>query len=243
MHIIKLNATDSTNTYLKKRRLSETLTDWTTIVAHEQQKGRGQSQNVWESEPGKNLTFSVLKNFKSFHIDKRFLINVCVSLAVIDFLKEYSIPDLSIKWPNDILSGNTKVCGILIENVLFGEHIKAAILGIGLNVNQTSFKSVSNASSMSLLSKRQFNLDELLITLVPQMKDYFNQLAKEQDTVLWNTYTDLLFRKDKPSTFEGTDNTRFMGIIRGVSTAGKLVVELEDGVIAQFDLKQLRLLY
>lgn len=243
MRIIKLNATDSTNAYLKNLRQLETLQDLTTVVAHEQSEGRGQVGASWESEAGKNLTLSVLKKFESLPIADRFLVNICVSLAIVASLKEFSVPDLHIKWPNDILSGHAKICGILIENILSGEQIKSAIVGIGLNVNQTIFNTVSNASSMKLLLGKSFNLDELLRTLLTNLKGYFNHLDDADHTFLWEAYTDVLFQKDEPSTFEGVEKNQFTGIIKGVSGDGKLIVELEDALLTEFDLKEVRLLY
>ena len=162
MQIIKLSATDSTNAYLKSLAQSEILDDHTIVVADEQRKGRGQMGADWQSEAGKNLTFSLLKHFDHLLIENRFRLNICVSLAIAGALSEQHVPNLSIKWPNDILSGNAKICGILIENILMGDKIRTSIIGIGLNVNQMTFDNLENVSSLKLLLGRTLNLDELL---------------------------------------------------------------------------------
>jgi len=99
MQIIKLDATDSTNQYLKDLMLTDVPVDFTVVVAKEQRKGRGQMGTVWQSENGKNLTFSVLKKIKNLDVNNQYELNICVSLAIIESLKAISVPNLSIKWP------------------------------------------------------------------------------------------------------------------------------------------------
>lgn len=243
MQVIKLNATDSTNTYLKKLGQTVHLSDYTVVVAAAQLKGKGQLGAIWQSEPGKNLTFSLLKKFDNLAVNDCFLVNICISLAISNCLKEYSVPDVSIKWPNDILSGTTKICGILIENLIQSNQIKSSIIGVGLNVNQVSFTTLANASSLKLLLGKTFNLDELQTRLLYFAKNYFSMFDSSAFDQLRNEYQAALFRKDKPSTFMDQNGKRFMGFIRGVSVHGKLLVELEGAITQEFDLKQLRLLY
>ncbi|CAZ94757.1 biotin--[acetyl-CoA-carboxylase] ligase [Zobellia galactanivorans] len=243
MQLIKLNATDSTNAYLKRLLPDSSLTDFTVVMAEEQLKGKGQMGAVWESEAGKNLTISVLKNELHLVADDFFALNICVSLAVYDVLKAYQVPNLSIKWPNDILSGTSKICGILIENLLSGGQINTAVIGIGLNVNQTFFGNVENASSLKLILGKNFNLDELLHAIVESLKQNFLKIKVGPMVKLWQAYEEVLFRKDKPSTFENRNGELFMGFIRGISPKGKLVIALEDNIMQEFDIKEVKLLY
>ncbi len=243
MHIIKLDATDSTNTYLKNMAKRTEVDDFTTVVTRHQTNGKGQMGAAWESEPGKNLTFSTLKKFNHLSITNGFLLNICASLAILNALKHFSIPNLHVKWPNDILSGNAKICGILVENVLVGKQIKYAIVGIGLNVNQTTFHTVSNATSMKLLLGQSFNLDEVHKTIMLKYRELFSLLKQKSFESLRTTYENELFRKDKPSTFKNREGAFLTGFIRGVSEQGKLRVELEDAVLMEFDLKEVQLLY
>lgn len=243
MHIIKLDATDSTNTHLKNLARQNDLHDFTTVVTDKQLKGKGQMGATWESEPDKNLTFSTLKNFNTFAVTDAFLLNICASLAVSTALKQFLITDVYVKWPNDILSGNLKICGILIENMLVGNQIKTSIIGMGLNVNQTIFHTVSNATSMKLLLGYTVNLDEVRDTIINELKNLLLFLERGEFDFLRNTYEEQLFRKDKPSTFKNLEGVIFMGFIRGVSPEGRLLVELEDSVLKEYDLKQVKLLY
>lgn len=243
MQIVKLNATDSTNLYLKNLILSTSPKDYTVVVAETQLKGRGQMGTTWESEAGKNLTFSVLKRIVGVSVSDQFRLNQCVSLAIYETLWQLQVPDLSIKWPNDILSGRSKVCGILIENILSGNKLQASIIGIGLNVNQMEFNNLPNVSSLKRLLGQSLNLEELLRSIIDNLKRQFTSLTKEFDQSLGKTYEEKLFRKDKPSSFKNKQDELFMGFIRGVSPEGKLIVALEDNLIKEFDLKEIKLLY
>ena len=242
MEIIKLDATESTNQYAKDLLLSNTIISPTVIVAKKQLSGRGQMGTVWDSEEGKNLTFSVVWFFNDFKATQQIAINMAVSLAIINALKTYFLPHLKIKWPNDILSGNEKVCGILIENILQGNQIYASVIGIGLNINQNEFKGLPNASSLKQILGTSFNLDEVLQNVLENLEFQLKNI-KEDKVILKQKYEDLLFRKDKPTTFENSKGEFFMGFIKGVSDQGKLIVALEDNAFKEFDLKEIKLRY
>ena len=241
--IIKLDATDSTNLYLKDLLSSQTLHDYTTVVTKKQVKGRGQMGTSWQSEEGKNLTFSVLRRFDSLQVVHQFNLNICVSLAVYHVLKDLNIPNLKVKWPNDIMSGADKICGILIENVLKGRLIQNSIIGIGLNVNQTSYENLEKVASLKSLTGQHFDLDELLHQIIEKLKSYFVGVEQKTVTQMLPAYEELLFRKDKPSTFKGMKGEIYMGFVRGVSPNGKLLIELEDKIFKAFGLKEVSLLY
>lgn len=239
MQIIKLDATDSTNDYLKKMAISHSLPDYTIVTTELQQKGKGQMGSRWTSEKGKNLTFSILKRLENFDVQHQFDITCVVSLAVFRVLEELSVPDVSVKWPNDILSGNQKVCGILIENMLQGSRIQSSILGIGLNVNQTNFEGLGNATSLKLLLEKNLELDIILQGIVNQLKLHFS-FSRE---LIRGTYVAQLFRKDQLSKFQDKRDTTFIGHIRGVSQTGLLVIESLEGDFTEYDLKEIKLVY
>jgi BirA family transcriptional regulator, biotin operon repressor / biotin---[acetyl-CoA-carboxylase] ligase len=243
MHLIKLNAIDSTNSYLRKISSEVVLVDYTVVMAKFQTQGRGQMGTVWNSESSKNLTVSVFKDISTLFIEHPFYISIAVSLALIKALQSFSIPKLSIKWPNDILSEDKKICGVLIENVIKQNSFRATIIGIGLNVNQTDFEGLPKASSLKLLSGKTFNLDEVLHVLIKYLKYYFMLLRKEEFDFLYKEYESFLFRKDKPSTFVDAEGLLFSGIIKNVSIKGSLLVLLEDNIVKEFDLKEITLLY
>lgn len=243
MQLIKLNATDSTNAYLKDMMLSNTLEDFTVVTAEAQLKGRGQMGTTWLSDPHKNLTFSVLKNFSELRAGDQFDINICVSVAIYEALSQVNVPDLMIKWPNDIMSGRHKICGILIENVLSGSDINASVIGVGLNVNQLNFRNLPDVSSLKLLTGITFELDELLFLILDRLKSNLDAINGHDLEAIKLSYGSKLFRKDKPSTFRDGKGELFMGFIKGVSDSGKLMILLEDEIMQEFDLKQVRLLF
>lgn len=243
MYIIKLNAIDSTNSYLKAMASVNLPKDFTVVVADHQTQGRGQMGTTWQTEDGKNLTASVFKAFGFVDVEKQFYISMAVALSICKALEILKISQLSIKWPNDILSANKKICGTLIENVIKQNQLKGSIIGFGLNVNQKYFDNLPKASSMSLLTGVVYNKDEVLSQILKQLQYYFAILESKDYEKLKEEYESLLFRKDKPSTFKNEDGTTFSGIIKGITETGKLNVWTEDDVIKTFDLKQVTLLY
>lgn len=242
MQLIKLNATDSTNNYLKQLILERTLDDFSVVVANHQTNGRGQRGSSWLSEKDKNLTFSVLKRNISIVANQQFLLNILVSLSIVKTLEGFNIPKLAIKWPNDILSDHHKISGILIENLIKNKQIEYAIIGIGLNVNQVKFEGLSKVSSLKNIMPLPVDKDELLTKIIDKLKMYFKLYSENGSEFLNSEYESYLFRKDKPSTFSSHDNSLFTGIIRGVSASGKLCVQMEN-FNKEFDLKELKLIY
>ncbi|BAO74731.1 biotin--[acetyl-CoA-carboxylase] ligase [Winogradskyella sp. PG-2] len=243
MYIIKLNAIDSTNAFLKLMAAKTLPKDYTVVSADLQTEGRGQMGTNWEAEEGKNLTASVFKALPSFEIEKQFYISMVVSLAICKALTAFNIPKLSIKWPNDILSEDKKICGILIENVIKHNQLEGSVIGIGMNINQKYFENLPQASSMSLVSGIIYNKDEVLSEILKQLQYYFEILETHKLSELKLEYESILFRKDKPSTFQTKEGETFSGIIKGVKKSGKLKVWTEDEIIKTFDLKDLKLLY
>ncbi|RAJ13473.1 biotin--[acetyl-CoA-carboxylase] ligase [Olleya aquimaris] len=241
MRIIKLNATDSTNRFLRNLSLDSPVEDFTTIVTDDQTQGRGQMGTSWQSQPFKNLTFSVYKRFDGLLLEQQFNISMAVSLAIIKALETLNIPKLSVKWPNDILSDNQKICGVLIENVIKQNHIESSIIGIGLNVNQLQFEHFPKASSLKKITGVSYHLDEVLHLVLKQLQIEFKNFNKD-NSLLKASYESYLFRKEKPSTFKSAEGL-FSGIIKGVSNEGLLEVLIEDQVLKTFDLKTITLLY
>lgn len=242
MRIIKLNAIDSTNSFLKEMIANEVVADYTVVIADYQTNGRGQMGTTWDSEKGKNLMFSMFKDLSIHDVEFPFYISMAISLAILKALKTLNIPDLSIKWPNDILSADKKVCGILIENVIKNK-LNSTIIGVGVNVNQMEFENLQQATSLKNIIGVHFNRDEILQHIIEHTKAYALLLQKGKYDAVKNEYEANLFRKNKPSTFKNTEGKMFSGFIKGVTKYGKLLVVLEDEIVKKFDLKEITLLY
>ena len=181
MHIIKLGAIDSTNSYIKKLAISEHPNNFTAVVAETQTLGRGQVGSVWESEKGKNLTFSVLVSIPECEITDQFYLSMAVALSIFSEVKPYVKNKLFVKWPNDIMAEKNKLAGILIENVLSGQFIKYSVIGIGLNVNQVKFSNdIGNATSLKKMSGHLIDKDALLVDIIKSLKKYVKYVENKE---------------------------------------------------------------
>ncbi|MFT4804299.1 MAG: BirA family biotin operon repressor/biotin-[acetyl-CoA-carboxylase] ligase [Psychroserpens sp.] len=243
MHIIKLNAIDSTSTFLRQLSGEKKLENYTVVVAASQSKGRGQMGTSWSSNSGENLMASVFVDVSFLAIHYSFWISMVTSLAISKTLKELYISNVKVKWPNDILADQKKISGVLIENVIKNNRLQACIIGFGLNVNQRCFDNLPLATSMQMVSRKTYNIDAILKKVIDNLQIYMTQLKDGDFTNIKDLYEIELFRKEKPSTFEDAEGSLFSGFIKGVSKSGHLQVLIEDGVIKEFELKEVTLLY
>jgi len=241
MNIIKLNAIDSTNSYLKKLATETLIESYTVVVAKFQTAGRGQVGSKWVSANGKNLTFSILVNFNNFKAEHQFYLSMVVSLSILNTVKNYVKIPLAIKWPNDILTEKDKVAGILIENVLRGNYIKQSIIGIGLNVNQIKFpESIRNVTSLKKIVGTDFNKEELLKSIITNIQYYISYLEDEDFLKLKELYLASLYKYNQPTMFEDKYGTVFLGKIVDVFEDGRLIIELENNTVRKFNLKEVK---
>ena len=242
MNIIKLDAIDSTNSYLKKIILEKDISDYTIVTANFQTEGKGQLGYMWESEDSKNLLCSIYKKDLGIKVEDQFVLSMLVSLSIIRTLEKLNLPKLYIKWPNDIMSGNKKICGILVENMVKQNSIKESVIGIGLNVNQDTFKNLPNATSIKKIKGAVFNIDELLNDLVNNIKKQFSDFNQSNIDLIFRQYEDVLYRMNIPSTFKNSEGDVFTGFIKGVNNLGRLKVLLEDNLTKSYSIKDILLL-
>jgi len=242
MNIIKLNATNSTNDYLKDLMRKQFVDNFTIVVTNNQEKGRGQREAEWFSESGKNLTFSVLVRDLIMSPTELFTLNIAVALSVFETLNVLTSKKTAVKWPNDIMADNKKIAGILIENAIQQNGEIYSVIGIGLNVNQINFNIAKNITSLKRLENLDFNLEKILNLILENLKQNFS-LVRTNTEVLWEKYLANLFKKEIPTTFEDENQQKFMGIIKGVSSIGQLQVLLEDDSIKNYGLKEIKMLY
>lgn len=243
MDIIKLDATPSTNDFLKALLTNQYVENFTVVTAENQTSGRGQMGAKWEVESGKNLTFSVLIKDVLTEITSIFHLNVLVAVSIAEALQHHNIPNLAIKWPNDILAENKKIAGVLIENSLKSNGEIYSIVGIGLNVNQKNFNDLPKATSLSCVVNHDFNKDAVLASVIQNLKRNVALLQIGEYDKFWQAYNQKLFKKGFPMPFEDTAGIRFMGIIQGVTSNGRLEVMLEDDSLKTFDIKEIQMLY
>lgn len=243
MKVVKVDATSSTNSFLKEYVKSRSEKKSYCVVAYHQIEGRGQRGTVWKTEAGKNLTFSVyLPGLKAIHKDT-FKLSVLVALALKKVLTTYDTPKLSIKWPNDILSRHFKIGGILIENLITQNREGASVVGIGLNVNQVSFPDLPKASSMRLMTDTFYDLSSILDDILfefEKIPTLFNTLNYNQ---VISDYYASLFKYNKVTMLQFPDGSLAQGLIRGVDNNGKLIVEFEEDRLESFDIKEIQIKY
>ncbi len=243
MNIIKLDATDSTNDYLKQLCANKSVDNLTVVVAKNQTKGKGQMGAIWNSEIGKNLTFSILIKNNFFIPVQIFDLNVLITTSIFVFLEDLNVPDLAIKWPNDILSGNQKICGILIENSFKADKSIESLVGIGLNVNQSDFENLPKATSLSKVMKQEYDLDILLGKLVEKIELNYKKSVDNNFKIYWNFYRQHLFCKNTIMKFETPNGVTFSGKIIGVNKKGLLEVFNQENKVKTFNIKEIQLLY
>ena len=239
MKIIKLDAIDSTNSFLKDLSRNSTLENFTTVVSKYQTKGRGQQGDYWISADGKNLTFSTFVSFVSLELHQHKYLNFAISIAILEVLKHLGVVNLKIKWPNDILAGNDKISGILIENSIKNKKIQSSVIGIGINVNQLAFPIFNrNATSLKKCLQKDFDLKELLNIFIKKIQIKVNLLNIGDFDALQEQYLNYLYKINVPTTFKDKENVLFMGIIIGISNNGKLRIRLENDSIKEFGIKE-----
>lgn len=239
MKIIKLNAIDSTSTFLKEMATNSSLENYTTVVANTQTNGRGQRENTWQSEPNKNLTFSVFIKDIELPIEDQKYLNFAICLAVFEIISNHLKNNIFIKWPNDIMSANQKLCGILIENTISKNCINKTIVGIGLNVNQEIFSSnLKKISSLKKISGKTYDLELLLNQILGTLKKQITLLNHKNFSKLERDYLNVMYKRNSPSMFKTSNNVLFMGKILGVSKSGRLKIEAQDGIIKEFGIKE-----
>ncbi|WP_276370292.1 biotin--[acetyl-CoA-carboxylase] ligase [Chryseolinea sp. H1M3-3] len=210
----------STNTKALELCQQPNTPEGTLVITNQQTSGRGQRGNTWESRPGMNLTFSVILKPVFLLVKDQFLLNVITSLAVHDYLSETCKAPIHIKWPNDILVNEFKICGILIENQLMGDRFTNVVVGIGFNVNQREF-SWGSATSLASVTNRTYDLQEVLEGLLSNLEARYVQLRQGHAHILKADYLRHLYRINEIHTFSA-DHNQFEGKIIGVDEYGRL---------------------
>lgn len=240
-HYIKVSQTASTNTYLS--RLAATLPGGTVIYTPSQTAGRGQKGNSWESEDGKNLTFSMLLKHPPVKARDQFYLSEAASLAVVESLTVEAGDGFTVKWPNDVYWYDKKVCGMLIESSLDGSDIAHSVVGIGINVNQEHFLSdAPNPVSLINITGREHDLLSLLKQVCTRIEQLVDALGDDNAREsLHRQYMAALYRNDgNLHPFEDASGHRFMASVAGIDPDGTLTLQHEDGTTHDYLFKQVK---
>ncbi|TXK51600.1 biotin--[acetyl-CoA-carboxylase] ligase [Pontibacter qinzhouensis] len=215
---------DSTNTEAQKLLNKNEATEGCVVLTAQQTKGRGQRGNNWEAEPGKNITLSVILSPSFLLVRQQFYLNMAVSLAVLDLVREQGLIQGQVKWPNDLYVQDRKLGGILIENTISNQKIQQSIVGIGLNINQTNFSSPT-ATSLAAILERELDLDSVVAQLMEYLEKRYLELRAGRLAKIKFDYLRALYRYQEPHLFV-VNGEQVPGQIQGVDEEGKLAVEV-----------------
>ncbi len=238
--VITLQSVGSTNEYMIDQvRQGKIKQEGTVVVAIEQTSGKGLDKNSWESEKGKNLTFSILFKPVFLRADQQFMLNKCVSLGVFDFVMT-TIPHrkVNIKWPNDIYVENKKIAGILINNTIEGSELIHSVAGIGININQLNFSDrLRNPVSLKQLIRKEFDPNQALNEILYFIENRYTQLLTNESAQLDTDYLNALYRMNEDFTYRFNDR-KITARITGISDYGHLQL-LTTGERIECDFKEI----
>jgi len=245
---INLPTVDSTNTFVREMLADEStggvvsasaLPGMTLVVADDQTRGRGQVGNSWETEKGKNLTFSLLCHPEFVRPSRQFLLSQCIALAIQQTLSKY-VEGVMVKWPNDIYVGDKKISGTLIECDLMGRSISNCVIGTGINVNQTIFRSdAPNPISLALLTGREHDREAILGAIIEHFQEYYELLRDGREDEITSLYMANLYRREgfhKYSDVRG----EFMAEIASIEPTGHLNLRFENGNVVRYEFKEVK---
>ena len=228
---------DSTNN-LATTLLSKGCDEGVVITADFQTKGRGQQTNSWESEPTKNLMFTVVFKPNFLKVEDQFLLSKAVSLGVVDFFALHGL-NAKIKWPNDIYIGDKKITGILIEHNIMGSTISDSIAGVGININQRLFVSnAPNPTSVVIESGKELNIEQALKEVLTCIEKRYIYLSNGHVKDIESSYFDNLYRLNQFYPYKRNGKI-FKAKIVGIKNTGELVLEDESGKQQHYAFKEI----
>jgi BirA family biotin operon repressor/biotin-[acetyl-CoA-carboxylase] ligase len=219
-----LTSVDSTNNYAMGIIRDGLAVHGNAVFSYEQTEGKGRRGKSWNAESGKNIMLSIMMAPENLTIYQQFHLSVAVSLACIDFFKTYAGDETKIKWPNDIFWNDRKAGGILIENVIKGNAWQWAVVGMGININQTEFSLETAFPPVSLkqITGKEFNVIELAKELRQRVISRCQELGNNGFEKMLTEYNQLLFGLGKKVKLK-KDNIVFETNVKGVSKNGKLI--------------------
>ncbi len=251
VELIRLKEVDSTNSYLRQHTTAEQAKEFVVAVAESQHAGRGQRGNSWESEAGKNLTFSIAIRPDFLQVNNQFVLSQAMALSVKDTLESY-VDNISIKWPNDIYWNDKKIAGILIENELMGKQIERSVIGVGINLNQKEFHSnAPNPVSLWQITGETVEPETFLYKILNRFVCYYNLIRKGETSELIERYDRALFRRNgfhryinhKEAVSDLKQGETFEACIHHIESDGHLILQTRSGETYAFGFKEVEFLF
>jgi BirA family biotin operon repressor/biotin-[acetyl-CoA-carboxylase] ligase len=222
--LIELESVDSTNNYAMARIHEGMASDGLICLAHNQKAGKGQRGKVWLSEPGQNLMMSLIIESSALILSQQFLFSAAVALGIRELVIAFESQNWGIKWPNDIYWNDRKAAGILIENVILGKTWPWAVIGIGMNLNQSTFPpEIPNAISLKQITGKVFEPVSVARELAPKIQNQISILRKNPEQVL-KDFNQFLYKKDQVIALK-KGGELFVTVLKGVDANGSLITE------------------
>lgn len=247
---INLPVVDSTNLFVREMLKDEgtgsvvsptSLPGFTLVVADNQTAGRGQQGNSWETERGKNLTFTLLCHPLFLKASHQFLLSQCMALAIWQTLSQ-RVEGVSIKWPNDIYVGDKKISGTLIECDLQGKSISNCLIGVGININQTLFRSdAPNPTSLQLLTGQGHDREAVLAGILSAFQAGYAMLQEGHEEEVRQEYMRHLYRRTGMHRYCDVRG-EFLAEIAEVEPTGHLRLRFDNGNEVRYEFKEVRFL-
>lgn len=232
----------STNVFANSILAKSNPINGTVISTYNQTNGSGQIGRSWFSDIGKNITTSLIIYPHIVPIDKQFYLSMAIALAVRRSIASMLSIPVYVKWPNDIYVKESKIAGLLLQPAIQGNLMKSAILGIGLNVNQSTFPSaIPNPISLKILCKKDCNLEKIWEVIEINFRIYYNLLINCDYQKIHNEYERYLYRKFEDSTLVSRTGVKHLGKIEGVNEKGQLKFT-ENGVVYFYNFHEVRML-
>jgi BirA family biotin operon repressor/biotin-[acetyl-CoA-carboxylase] ligase len=231
-----LDSVESSNNYAMQQVHEGLATHGMAWFATEQTAGKGQRGKSWTSEKGKNIVMSLVLEPGQFSEEphgkttNQFHLSAAIALSCYELLKMYAGDEIKIKWPNDLYWRDRKAGGILIENKFQGKAWKWAIVGIGINVNQTKFNNLINPVSLKQITGKTFNVIDLAKELHSLLMKNF-AVGRTPDEII-QQYNEQLYKINQLVTLR-KEGIKFDTVIKGVTAQGKLVTV--DAIEREFD--------
>lgn len=224
MPFIELQSVDSTNNYALARLHEGLAYHGTAYFAREQVKGKGQRGRSWSSQKGANIILSLVADPHPLTAGQQFQLSAAVALGVHDFFSRYAGDATKIKWPNDLYWQDRKAGGILIESIINAQEWKWAVIGVGININQTQFPAdLHQPVSLKQITGRDFDPVDLARELCATLEKRFRQLVDQGFEEILSDYLSRLYKREEKVKLKH-GNRVFEAILKAVTSGGRLVV-------------------
>jgi BirA family biotin operon repressor/biotin-[acetyl-CoA-carboxylase] ligase len=241
LNLITLPVVDSTNSHALRLLDQGLASEGTVVMAWEQTSGRGQRGSSWSSQPGQGLYFSLILTPPAGILPQVAVLIKALTLGVTGYILSRTGMQPCIKWPNDILIGERKICGILMESVIKGDSLSAIVVGIGINLNHKSFSEdfSRQAVSMHQLTQENYNPEEEVSAVVKSVMQAYRGFLQNGEEEVELKYNALLYGKDLNCSFL-LNGEGIQALFLGVNSKGEAVIDFE-GKIQHFPHPFLRL--